>query len=352
MRKNPCKNERGTAIILYTVLLPAMLLITGLGIDLVILFMIEARLSAAADGAALGAGRLIGSSANISEIAAEFLKASFPSGYWGSYNLTPNVSVTTTGSLHKIQVGATVQAPLMFLRLLRQNNALVATMATATRRDVRVEMVLDRSGSMTAQIPNLISSGTNFANRFEPGVDELGLVVFGGSAVVAYPTARPYSLTTGTGPDIHFADPPSAGQDNLLTMLAAVQVAYNTNTSEALWIAYNEIAKAQALDGDPTKLNVIVLFTDGYPNGFTAFVNDPNQNALSSSSGCTYNPSTSAASQMIGWMASTWNGPVSTWYSNGIFVPLAFDNSQTLKTWVSLPSSCRRAKRSFSPAHR
>ena len=345
MFKGAQANERrGAALILYTVLLPTILLFCGLAIDLSVLYVVQIRLSSAVDGAALGAGRLLGTSANSTEIAGEFLKANFPVGFWGSYNLTPTVTRTDNISLHTIAVTATVQVPLLFLRLLRQDNCIVAAAATAVRRDVRVELVLDRSYSMVSQMAALRAAAGNFVNLFSPGNDELGLVAFGGSAFVAYPTARPYSLTGGTGPDVHFADPVSGSADNMLTMISALQVGTDTNTSEGLWLAYQELKKAAAIDSDPTKANVIVLFTDGVPNGFTAFLNDPHNNALSSSSGCKYNPSTGSSNQMIGWIATTAtvNNPVGLAFfsptaSRGIgFYPLLiFDTTHTAKYWVN-----------------
>jgi Flp pilus assembly protein TadG len=334
-------SRRGAALILYTVLLPTILLFAGLAIDLSMLYVVQTRLSSAVDGAALGAGRLLGTSANTKEIAGEFLKANYPSGFWGTYNLVPNITVTTNASLHTIAVNASVQAPLLFLRLLRQDNCTVAATATAVRRDVRIELVLDRSYSMNTQIPNLRTAAATFVNMFNPGTDELGLVVFGGSAIVAYPTTRPYSISTGTGPDVHFADPVTGSGDNMLTLINALQVGTDTNTSEAIWLAYQELKKAAALDNDTTKANVIVLFTDGVPNGFTAYVNDPAHNALSSTSLCLFNPATSSSSQMIGFMATAGTASDLTFFSPtsstgiGLFSPLLFDNTHSAKYWVS-----------------
>ena len=110
MFKGAQANERrGAALILYTVLLPTILLFCGLAIDLSVLYVVQTRLSSAVDGAALGAGRLLGTSANSTEIAGEFLKANFPVGFWGSYNLTPTITRTDNISLHTIAVTATVQ---------------------------------------------------------------------------------------------------------------------------------------------------------------------------------------------------------------------------------------------------
>jgi Flp pilus assembly protein TadG len=344
-------NRRGAALILYTVLLPTLLLFVGLAIDLTVLYVVQARLSSAVDAAALGAGRLLGTSANSSEIAGEFLDANYRVGYWGSYNLVPNISVTTNASLHTIAVSASVQVPLLFLRLLRQDNCTISASATAVRRDVRIELVLDRSYSMQSQIPNLKTAATNFVNMFNPGTDELGLVVFGTSAMVAYPTSEMpnYSQTSGTGPDVHFADAVTGGKDNILTLISALSVGYDTNTSEALWLAYRELQKAQAIDNDPTKANVIVLFTDGVPNGFTAYLNDPNHNALGTNSNCTYNPSTNpagaAANPMIGAIATngtngTLGGSIPWFNPNsatgwGFFAPANLDKTNGARYWVN-----------------
>jgi Flp pilus assembly protein TadG len=106
LKGGQAKTCRGAALILYTVLLPTILLVCGLAIDLTVLYVVQTRLSSAVDGAALGAGRLLGTPANTSEIAGEFLHANYPIGFWGSYNLTPSISVTTNASLHTIAVNA------------------------------------------------------------------------------------------------------------------------------------------------------------------------------------------------------------------------------------------------------
>jgi Flp pilus assembly protein TadG len=338
------KKRRGTALVLYTVLLPTTLLFCGLAIDLCMLYVVQTRLSSAVDGAALGAGRLLGTTANTSEIAGEFLNANYPSGYWGSYNLTPSISVTNNSSLHTVAVSATVQVPLLFLRLLRQQYCTVAASATAVRRDVRVELVLDRSYSMIDQMSNLRTAATTFVNMFNPGTDELGLVILSGSSFVAYPTSEMpnYSLTSGTGPDVHFADSVTGSNQNMLTLISALQLGSDTNTSEAIWLAYMELKKAAAIDSDPTKANVIVLFTDGVPNGFTSYLNNPSSNALGSNSNCKYDPATSSSStQMNGWIAAAGTSSTLSFFSPtnstgiGFFNSLIFDTVHSSYYWVT-----------------
>ena len=111
--------RRGSAMILFTLMIPAVLLpLVGLAIDGSRLYIVQAKLSEAVDGAALGAGRLLGTTANTTEIAGEFLNANFPSGFWGSNNLTPTISYTTSFTSHTITVSATANVPLLFLRIL------------------------------------------------------------------------------------------------------------------------------------------------------------------------------------------------------------------------------------------
>ena len=73
----------------------------GLAIDATILRIVQARLSATVDGAALGAGSLLGTSASPEATAKEFVKANFltdgTAGFWGANNL-PSARSTRQGS--------------------------------------------------------------------------------------------------------------------------------------------------------------------------------------------------------------------------------------------------------------
>src|SRR2546422_942109 len=91
--------RRGSTLIFLTVALPFMIIpLVGLAVDATMLYIVQAKLAVAVDGAALGAGRLLGTPANPTEIAGEFLKANFPDHYWGAYNLKPDISITTSFS--------------------------------------------------------------------------------------------------------------------------------------------------------------------------------------------------------------------------------------------------------------
>ncbi len=347
--------RRGSAAVLFATMLPTLLIpVVGLAIDGSRLYIVQAKLAGAVDGAALGAGRLLGTTADTVEIAGEFLKANFPSGFWGTSNLTPNITYTKTMSSNTITVSATVSTPLLFMRMFGQSISSVAASAVATRKETRIELVLDRSGSMVDELGSLQGLAKQFTSSFISGYDELGLVAYGSSAVVGYPTTRPYnaSPTSAGGPDTNFETTQTNG--DMLDMIGYLKASGATNMAEALWLAYLELQKADHKDNDPTRLNAIVLFTDGVPTAMSANLNDPSNlpdsNSLkpcSASHGactvckCTYNPGTvgDTTTQMIGWLGG-WGIPSDTGYASGIYrLASAANDSNTAKYWMQNPGA-------------
>lgn len=338
--------RRGSAMVLFTTMLPTLLLpLVGLAIDGSRLYIVQAKLATAVDGAALGAGRLLGTNADTVEIAGEFLNANFPAGFWGTTNLTPSINYTKTITSNTITVSATVSTPLLFMRMFGRSVSSVAASAVATRRETRIELVLDRSGSMVDELAALQGLAKQFTSSFISGYDELGLVAYGSSAVVGYPTTRPYnaSPTSAGGPNDDFETTQTNG--NMLDMIGYLQASGATNMAEGLWLAYLELQKADHIDNDPTRLNAIVLFTDGVPTAMSANLNDPSNlpgsNSLKSTSqsSCKYNPGTAGTltTQMIGWIGG-WGIPSQTGYASGLYrLASAANDSNTAKWWMQNP---------------
>ena len=131
------RGQRGSLLVLTTIAVPVFLVpLVGLGIDATICYIVQAELSAAVDGAALGTGRLLSTSANPNDIASEFLNANFrvgQGGFWSAYNLNSTINVVT-GTTKTVTITATASVPLLFMRILGQNSAIVAATAQATRR--------------------------------------------------------------------------------------------------------------------------------------------------------------------------------------------------------------------------
>lgn len=353
--------QRGATILLMMLMMPALLLpLVGLAIDASRLYIVQSKLSCALDGAVLGAGRLLGTNANTAEIAGEFLHVNFPSGYWGSTNFQSHITYNNNLGTQTITVQASVDVPTTFIRVLGIQKSAIGDTAVATRRVTRVEIVLDRSGSMNNTDPvtgknvfTMMQAGAEwFAAQFTPNYDEVGLVVYSGSGLVAYPTNRPYSADPNAitgGPDKSFATNPATQTGAIFTQLKAMTVGGGTATPEALALAYIELRKAHNRDlannGVDNTLNTIVLFTDGVPDAIATYANDPaaSNNTLKSSSLCTNNPAnaTTVSTQMKGYIVAPGGPP-----GNGVTFPgwgtsigmallSAYDTSHDLHWWLA-----------------
>ena len=347
---------------MFSLMMPFLLIpMVGLGIDATMLYSVKVKLQTAVDGAALAAAESLNSGLTLatqtsaaSLAADEFIRANIRTGttagtggYWGAYNLndsnctgsTTTTAGTPTGTgtqvtyansgtcfviyqdnqnaQRTVSLAASVNVPLIFMRILGFSRGSVTSRATAARRDVVLMLVLDQSSSMTPAIAALQAAATYFVSQFQPGRDRLGLVVLGGSAIIAYPPGDwgkdPVSATLA-GPDTNWANTPdSATSPNIYTSINNLVARSNTGTAEALMYAYDELVAAN----QPGALNVIVLFTDGQPNGISANFNltgsssvlgAPAWNSAGGTSACQYkNAAAGSATSMVGWIAQWGN---------------------------------------------
>src|ERR1700683_5120042 len=155
--------EKGIAVYLTAFFLLAMIPIVGLAIDGGMAFVIRERLSGAADSAALAAGSGITRAASVTSAQAQattqataFFNANFPSGYMNTSTvastriITPTFTVGTdtggnpTGVL-TITMFVQVQAPTYFMKWLGIPSLTINDTGTATRRNLVMELVLDKS---------------------------------------------------------------------------------------------------------------------------------------------------------------------------------------------------------------
>jgi hypothetical protein len=278
--------EKGIAVYLTIFFLLAMIPIVGLAIDGGFAFVIRTRLSAAADSAALAAGRGINLASTVAAAQAQattqatsFFNANFPSGYMNTSTvastrvITPTFTVNTdesgnpTGVL-TISMFVSVQAPTYFMKWLGIPNLTINDSGTATRRNLVMELVLDKSISMQQRpagdvgaIPSVLNANDvpcqamvyatiQFLQYFSP-YDNLGEISF------SYTVFDDYALSTNYW---------QSGATGLAQTIANLQCNDNTNTTAALYQAWQDIrTKNQKL-----AQNVIVLFTDGVPNSVNA----------------------------------------------------------------------------------
>jgi Flp pilus assembly protein TadG len=346
-------------MILFTFLLPFFMIpLIGLAIDGTTCYIAQAKLSAAVDGAALGAGRLLTTPANPTEIAGEFLAANYPDGYWGSKITQKSITKLDLIAAHQITVKAWATVPLKFLPVIGKKTAVVYAESVATRKDTRVELVLDKSASLNKGTPTVFSSMQSgaelFVSMLSPGTDQLGVIGFETSAIVAYPVTQPFDETVAAsstgGPDENFGNATTPSSGVAYQNIAAMRPEGGTNMSLALEMAYMEIQKSHlrqlSTQGVDDRLNSIVLFTDGVPTAYSARPNAVGatgrvfsgaSTVISNSSGCTYKNATSgnAATQMRGSLVAS-GEPVNGWIGStiGLYTLAALDTSHTLTYWL------------------
>lgn len=257
----PKSGEKGMVLLVSAMMLVFVVIpVVGLAIDAGILYAVKAKLQTAADGAALGAVRslsrgldLISQEGAATNTATRWYHANFPVNWMGvvavadpTITFPPAPPKTTI-----VTVSGNVLSPTYFMRIFNVNSVAVNVMGQATRRDVNIMMVIDRSGSLYASgsCPSLQSASSSFVNSFVNGRDRLGLITFGTDYRLDFP------------PNMTFA----TGSPNMATMVNQIVCYGYTNAAAAYWAAYQQLV----LIGDVGALNVLLFFTDGQPNTLT-----------------------------------------------------------------------------------
>ncbi len=254
------RRQRGIALVLTSLLIVFLMAFVGLAIDASLAYAAKARLSAAADAAAIAAARSLNLGLTMGEQEASaiararaFFAANFPDGHLLTRGLDVDVSVAETGyRTRTVSVSASVNSPAMFMRVLGFTDMTIQAEGRASRRDVNLIMVLDRSGSLqqTDSCEPMKAAARNFVRQFAPGRDRLGLVVFQTGVYRAF------------APSMNFR----SGSPNLESLISDIRCAGNTSLAQGLSLGYQDLRDL----AEPGALNLIVLFTDGLANGVVA----------------------------------------------------------------------------------
>ena len=234
------------------VLLPAI----GLAVDVGMMYLVQLRLSAASDAAALAGARALARGAddtaqhaNAEATASTYFHANFPTGYFATTNLqVTNVAATDSTYMRSVTTNSSVELPFIFMRALRLSRTTLRATAKSTRRDVNIMIVMDRSTSLTnsGSCAPLKAAAVNFVEKFAERRDNLGLITFGTSSQV----------------DVHLTMSFKTPVESKLNSLVCDGA---TNSSQALWQSYQELAGLAQTGA----LNVILFFTDGRPTAVT-----------------------------------------------------------------------------------
>jgi len=314
MKASKRLRERGVAIYVTAVILVMAIPMAGLAIDGTVLYILKCRLQGAVDGAALAAARsLARGSDDTSQVdaaktaAVTYTKLNFPSNYFFTSDVTIDRDADVTVDLsvaHQRTVTVTghVVAPALFMRYLNFSTTNVNAIAQAVRKDVNIDLVLDRSGSMTASgsCGPMKQAAINFLQNFAPGRDNVGIISFATSVVV-----QQAATTTFT-------------QSGLATAINGIDCQGSTNSASALWTAYDDLVRLNQSGA----LNFIVFFTDGEPTGVS--VNMP----ITTSSPCTETnqvvpPNAVPAGFEAGFTGKYITGTYATYVDGSAFIGLA-----------------------------
>ena len=161
-------NQRGTTVVLFSILLFVLIGFCALAIDVGSWYVVQAELSKSVDAAAfMGAKNISNPYADPLVLAEELGSENFPAGLLG----TPvNGAGTATfnayqddPALHHIRVTGSVTARAYLAQLFGFNNVATSNTGVASMNNVEIMLVLDRSGSMSGQpIKDLMTPANSF----------------------------------------------------------------------------------------------------------------------------------------------------------------------------------------------
>lgn len=248
------KNEQGFTLFYMAVFLTVLCIFVGLAVDTGRAYVVQAQLSKAVDGAALGAARAL-NSGNPQQEAGTIYRANFPNGWMGTSSSTNpgdagfyNMATVSTTGLNVVTVTASAVVPTTFMKLANLNQVTVNATGQATRRMVDLSLVIDTSGSIGWRWPYVQAAAREFVNSFSASSDRVSLIFFnnGSQVIDAMPSGRGFDKAKV------MADIPNTLPGG------------STNMVEGIYRGWDELRSVA--NGQQSGLRVLVLFTDGASN--------------------------------------------------------------------------------------
>lgn len=264
------RRERGVSLLVGACSLVFIIPLVGLVIDVGVMYSAASRLQAAVDGASLAAARALNlgettaaQASSAQQNAINWFYANFPAANWGTSNTIMNTSTVqvfddpNNPHVRNVTVTATTTVPTYFMNWFGIGSTTISATGNASRRDVVVMMVLDRSGSMNnGTVPSacqsMVTAAKLFTGQFAEGRDQIGLVSFSDNVYIHSAPTTNFQTVLG------YSNDSGSGAGALDTIVCGG----GTSTAEAISVAYNELYQTNL----PGALNVIMFETDGLPN--------------------------------------------------------------------------------------
>ena len=250
------KNQKGAVAILFVIMLVVIIGFLAFAVDVGAWFVARAELSKSVDAAALAGARNISNPfVDPEDLAEEFALENFPADSSGIVG-EPTIDVSRVGN--RITVGGSVNSRTYFAGIfdnIGASEVVGIDNAVATRNEVEIMLVLDRSGSMAGDpIEDLQTAANSFISFFEDtqDEDELGLISFATSVTVNVPLQN------------NFVGAMTAAIDGMNAVGA-------TNAEDALDQADGPsgFTDQSGVPGDRRVQQYLIFFSDGNPTAFT-----------------------------------------------------------------------------------
>lgn len=266
----PQRNDKrsGQILILFTLFIGFLMGFAAIAFDLAYAMVVRTQLVTALDAATLAAIRAVPQGNAVMQTASQrAFDANLPSGRLMTLNPTLSApNVTTSAGVVSVQFTASVDAPMFFARWFGRDEMTVSARSTTARRDRNVILVLDYSGSVQPVLSDIRDAAKVFVDSFSDSSDQVGLVIFSTAGRIEYAPRKPF-------------------KSDLQTAIDNIQPEHLTNHAAGLYWAYRALLELN----DPlksSKMNEIVLFTDGranwFPGNFNVNVGAGNNKCLSS----------------------------------------------------------------------
>ncbi len=188
---NIVKNDRGQTIIVFAIVVPILILFTGLAIDAGLLYVTKAKLSTAVDSACLTGMKNLNDNSPQSQAKAAQLALGLFNANFGDNPPTPTITFPTDAyGDQQVSVTATAYVNTLFMQYLPQWATVpVGARAVATRGKLIMTLVLDRSGSMITDGGQaaLQAAVPQFVANFSDTLDEVALISFSSNARIDFP---------------------------------------------------------------------------------------------------------------------------------------------------------------------